>query len=498
MYIIFNIFSSIFPLIYLKKYLHLYQLKDYNNLRYFKYFFKKCCFYIVFCVILICFSVIFKNFWINLIFYFFNILFIILINLKIINSNKTPLKFTNKIKRLFSISVIIYILLSFIKYSYFIYQLVLVMCPIISSLLNFYDRIKNKIYIIKAQEKIKKYNPKIIAITGSNGKTSVKNILLKILSKKYSVIACPNSYNTPLGISKFLNESLTKKYDFVILEYGARNKFDIKKLCKLYGANYGIITTIAPQHLESFKTLENIYNAKNELSKFLQNKMCIYNLDNLYSYRMWKNKTGEKFGISIKNKIGVFASNIKLTNHKTSFDINLDNIIFNVTTRLLGNHNVQNIMLACALCVYLQVPIKDIEMAIGELDFTPHRLELIKLHLNILDDSYNCSLESGKCAIEVLNQFGGKKMIVTPGIIEGGKSQPLLNEILMTFCKDLDYVVIVGLTNKESLLSGLNKITFNKKNILFANTLNDAKEYFKLLNSSDCLLLLNDLPDDYN
>ena len=164
----------------------------------------------------------------------------------------------------------------------------------ISNFINLYDRIKNNNFIKKASEKIKLSQVKIIAITGSNGKTSVKQILNQFLKIKYKILATPKSFNTPLGIAKFVNENDIDKYDFLILEYGARKKGDIKKLCSIYGADYGIITLIAPQHLESFRSIENVYRTKNELSEFLKPDLCIYNIDNLFVYRSYFEKTDSK------------------------------------------------------------------------------------------------------------------------------------------------------------------------------------------------------------
>ena len=137
---------------------------------------------------------------------------------------------------------------------------------------------------------------------------------------------------------------------------------------------------------------------------------------------------------------------------------------------------------------------------IEELQPVNHRLELIKTHINILDDSYNCSPASAKEALWVLSQFSGKKMIVTPGIIECGKEKFNINYNLgklMSFC---DYCVIVGNENKQAIYSGIKKEIENtnlQPQIIFANTLYEAKQHFSKLNDNDSLLLLNDLPDDY-
>ena len=368
--------------------------------------------------------------------------------------------------------------------------------PIISNLLNIYDHIRNKLYINSAKNKLKKYNTKIIAITGSNGKTSVKNILLEILLSKYRVQATPKSFNTPLGISRFINNELRQDTEYLILEYGARHRGDVRKLCRLYGANFGIITTIAPQHLQTFHNIENIYLTKKELSDYLEDKLCVYNLDNLYSYRMYNEKQNSKLGISLYSNTDLTARNVNVFDFTTHFTLYIHDKPYNIQTKLLGKHNITNILLASALAINLGVPIDKIINSITNLKPTPHRLEYISGRLDILDDSYNCSLASAKEALDVLRTTLNKKMIITPGIIEGGKSQYQINYKLGQMCSFVDYFIIIGNTNKNALLEGYR--TASSSPPICANTLQDAKKLFTLLSPNDTILLLNDLPDDYD
>jgi len=371
------------------------------------------------------------------------------------------------------------------------------LCPTISNFVNIYDKILNKKFIKKAKETIKNSNTRIIAITGSNGKTSVKNILFDFLSLNYKVLKTPSSYNTPLGIAKFINENFNSYYDFIILEYGARRKGDIRKLCKLYGANCGILTTISPQHLETFKTITNIKNTKNELPKFLHNKICIFNLENKICNELYLKKTGLKEAVSLSSNTNVFADNIKIKNGKTLFTLHSNNNQFNCQTNLLGKHNVLNILLAFSLAKNLNIETDKIVEAIKNLKPTPHRLELIRTHINILDDTYNCSISSATEALEVLKEFDGKKMVATPGIIECGKMKSEINKSLgekLYFC---DYIIIIGELNKNAILTGLKNKNFDINKIIICKTIEEAKSYFKLLKTNDTLLLLNDLPDDY-
>lgn len=501
LYVYFNLLIFFTYIVLFQKFLHIYQLKDYNNIRYLKHFINKKTLFVLLCSLLFVFELLIKNILlhivINVILYIANLFYL----KNLIKNKKTPLKFTKKLSRIYIISIIFLLTLSFYKYSFILFIVLSPVVPILANTLNLYDKIKNFHYIKKASLKIKNHSAQVIAITGSNGKTSVKNILLNMLSTQYKTQATPASYNTPLGIAKFINNELKHDTEFLILEYGARHKKDIKTLCKIYGANYGIVTTISAQHLESFKHIENIFLAKNELPKYLQNQTCVFNIDNLYCLRMYNFKTGNKTSISINTNADIFAKNIQVTNFQTTFNLIINKKNFLVQTSILGRHNITNICLATALAKSIGVSNKNIISSIKNLQPTPHRLQLIKTHINILDDSYNCSPASAKEALWILKNLPGKKMIATPGIIECGKQKYNINFNLgkqMSYC---DYCIIIGNENKQAILEGITKPSNTIKKplpeILFANTLEDAKQYFKKLATDDTLLLLNDLPDDY-
>ena len=489
-----SIINLILLVFFYKNYLHIYQLKDYRATRYLSYFKIKTKLIFIINLLSTILIIFIKNNVFNLI---FNTILILLNNYhnkKLIKNKKTPLKYTKKIIRIYIISTILLLLSLVNKLSIALSNLLIIFMPIISNNLNIYDQIKNKWLIRSAKIKLKNSNTKIIAITGSNGKTSVKNILHKMLATQYDVQATPKSYNTPLGISTFINNELSNKCDYLILEYGARRPGDIKKLCKLFGADYGIITLVAPQHLATFKSIENIYKTKKELSDFLKDSPCVYNLDNIYTHRMYEDKSGCKIGTSINRSGEIYARNIKVENFQTLFDLFIGDQTFHCSTKLLGRHNINNIILSLSLAFYLDVNIKNLIQTISNLTPTSHRLEYIRGAINILDDSYNCSLASAKESINVLLSTTGKKMIATPGIIEGGKDEYLINKKLGKLCKDIDYIIIIGNHNKFALLDGLRGSTTR---IFIVYSLEDAKQYFSLLQSKDSLLLLNDLPDDY-
>lgn len=422
---------------------------------------------------------------------------------------KIPFKVTNRIKRLICIYLILNIIFILINLHLF-NNLILFICTIIafqkfvklasimlSKLLEHLIFVK---YLKMARFKLKNSKCKVIAITGSNGKTSVKNILFTILSTKKKVITTPKNFNTPLGVTLTINNDLNPDTDILILEFGARHKKDIKTLCKLFPPDIGIITNVCSQHLQTFKSIENIAKEKEELSKSLNEKLCVYNIDNQYVRQMYDNKVGKKISISKDSKSDYSLSNIEIINNKTKFTVISKDCIYSLSTKLLGAFNAYNIALCIPIAKYFNISKTDIIKSVSKLQFTPHRLELLKTPNNfILDDSYNASPISSYESLKVLSYFSSNKIVMTPGIVETGKESKSINYNLGKHIAQIaDKCIIVNEINKNSILEGLFSQNFNKNSIYYAKNLIEAKKILSsILKKGDTLLILNDLTDEY-
>ena len=174
-----NLIILVFNCIFYEKYLHIFQLKDYNAKRYLSHFKNKFWLGVLF-LILFLIEIIFKNLILNLCLNIFALAINLIVVSKLIKANKTPLKYTGKIKRLYIISSIVLALICVFYYGAIISIFVLIYLPILANFLNIYDKILNHKFIKLAQKKLHESKAKIIAITGSNGKTSVKNILAEM------------------------------------------------------------------------------------------------------------------------------------------------------------------------------------------------------------------------------------------------------------------------------------------------------------------------------
>ncbi len=369
----------------------------------------------------------------------------------------------------------------------------LCMIPIVclaNLIMKVYESPRNASYVRRAKRKLAEaQHLTVVGITGSYGKTSTKVILSAMLSKKYRVLSTPRSHNTPLGISKTVNEADLSEYDVFVAEMGARHVGDIAGLCKICPPDYSIITGVCPQHLESFLTMENIIKGKGEILAATSKKAVIAPDCSQY----FKDYTC----CTIISDCA--ASDIKPDCEGTTFTLTLGENSAEVRTKLLGAHAARNIAL-CARCAYeMGVSFADICDAIGELDYIEHRLQLIKSNgVNILDDGYNANIKGAEAALEVLKTFGGDKTVVTPGLVELGVLDREENSALGAKLVGFDNIVLVGDTLVGYVKSGYLAAGGDEQKVTVVPTLFAAEEYIKgLVKKGDAVLFLNDLPDIY-
>jgi len=452
------------------------------------------------------------------------ILFILIILLTIfLNKNneiKQKLVYTQRIKRLlftiafliFLIFTIFYLLIIATNFILFIMILFLILINpytlvLIANLINKPLEYFITDYYHRDARKIISSMPflKVIGITGSFGKTSTKYILSKILIKKYDVLMTPGNYNTTLGVIRTIRQYLKPTNNMFICEMGAKQKGDIKEICDLVRPSIGILTSIGEMHLENFKTMENIMSTKNELLMSLPDSgIGIINMDNEYIKKLPR-KNGVKYisyGIYSDN-LDFLANNIVLSTKGTSFDIIYKEISTNFTTKLLGEHNIYNILAGVCAGVELGVSLEAMVLSIKDLEPIPHRLQLKKnsIGLTIIDDAYNSNPVGSKMALEVLKYMkASKRILLTPGMIELGEKEYELNKQFgVEAAGSCDYVILVGKKQTLPILEGLKEASFSEDLIYVAANLQEAfKKALSIGDKDSVILLENDLTDDYN
>ena len=398
---------------------------------------------------------------------------------------KLKLVVTARVKRLILTSTVIYAIiilvmcLTFNEKYIWLYYLILGFIMYFEYLYMYIINITNKpiekcIFLYYKRQALKKLksmsNMDVIGITGSYGKTSSKNILSDILNIKYNAFPTPKNFNTTYGMINAINNYLDKFNDLFIAEMGAFKCGEIKEICDLLHPKYGILTRIGTEYQLNYK---------------LKNKVKI----------IW---------IGIDNKdVDVYADNIKLSNTGTTFDVHFkgDKKKYHFETKLLGKANIYNILAGIALGDYLKISKEDLIRGVKKVNSIEHRLELKKMgNINIIDDAYNSNPVGSKMALDVLNLCPGKKIIVTPGMIELGSEQYNLNfEFGREIAKVCDEVILIGKEQTKPIYDGLLKEKYDIKHV---HILNDVKKAFPLINSlsegETYALLENDLPDIFN
>jgi len=343
---------------------------------------------------------------------------------------------------------------------------------------------------------------KVIGVTGSYGKTSSKYILTEILSRKFNTLMTPESYNTTMGVVRTIREKLKPVHEIFVCEMGAQGTGEIKEICDIVSPDYGIITSIGPQHLETFKSIDNIVKTKFELYDALKDKSN--SVVNVSSELVKQNKPGPATGYSLTAEEGgkYYAEDISYGPSGAAFKICGEGIEpFEVESKLLGKHNILNIIGAAALALKLGMTPDEIAVAVKRIKPVPHRLQPIKQAGGVLviDDAFNSNIEGAKSAVEVLGSFEkGKRMLITPGMVELGEKEYELNRNFGgNAAKNCDYIILVGKKQTRPIKDGLGD--FAEENLFIAEDLNEALvQMRKIVSPGWTVLFENDLPDLYN
>lgn len=434
---------------------------------------------------------------------------------------KVPLETTARVGRIYALEVLVLAVLSFAltlavnAVAYYAEQelvshlryLPLAVLPVLlpyaaaaaNALEKPFSARRNKKYLSAASEKLAAAKCVKIGITGSCGKTSVKNFLAAILSVKYKVLATPASYNTPLGIARAVEKEDLSQYDFFLAEMGARHRGDISALCSLVRPDHCMITCICPQHLESFGTVENIVAAKGEiLAGTKKGGFAVIGQDELSDTLDVKGAGLVKVSVGAHGEFG--ATKIAAGPSGIRFTLAFGVKEAEASSKLLGVHNADNIALAAAMAYKLGMSVEDILEGISRIDYVPHRLQpYTERGVTILDDAYNANVRGAAAALDVLRSFAGRKIVVTPGLVELGVLEQSENAALGEKLAGLDLVLLVGDTLVTAVRSGYLAAGGDAEKLRILPSLEKAQEYLEgEIREGDVILFLNDLPDIYN
>ncbi len=362
-------------------------------------------------------------------------------------------------------------------------------------------------YVWSARRKIQAIRPVVIGITGSYGKTSTKEILAHMLSSRYNVLRTPKSYNTLMGICRVIREDLQPRHEYFVVELGAYKPGEIARLCKLVQPRIGILTAVGPQHLERFKTIDNVARAKYELIQALPpDGVAIFNADDpnvLELSQRTKVKALRYSTTQSSQDIDAFATNLQLNSGGTSFVLTMHGQeCGSAHVGLLGRHNISNILAAALAAEECGMTPRDVIRSVAVLPQVEHRLQAVTSASGItyIDDAYNSNPVGASMALEVLAAFEGRKMLVTPGLVELGALEVEENAKLGRKAAGIcDYVFLVGDSPRtRAIHDGLVEQGFDPGRSLFCDSLQHAKEKMgQIVSPGDVILFENDLPDVY-
>ena len=359
-------------------------------------------------------------------------------------------------------------------------------------------------YLNEAKAILKDHKDLIkIGITGSFGKTTTKNIMQAMLSEQYNSLMTPASYNTPMGITRTIREMLKPIHKVFVCEMGADHVGDITELMEFVKPQIGVVTSVGPQHLNTFGSQENITREKMQVIEMLPaDGFGIMNYDNDFIRNYPVKNTVEKVTYGVHSRdTDYYADEITYTSSGSIFTVVHGDERVQLETKLLGELNILNILSAVACARYLGVDWNVIARAVKTMKQVEHRLELKMINGHrFIDDAFNANPTGSAMALDVLSMMPGTRWIVTPGMIDLGSRQ---EEINRNFGKNMkgkaDEVILVGRTQTKPIHAGLQEAGFDMDHVHVVDTVKEAFAIvYSQADADDTILLENDLPDAFN
>ncbi|MFA4999207.1 MAG: Mur ligase family protein [Parcubacteria group bacterium] len=338
-----------------------------------------------------------------------------------------------------------------------------------------------------------------VAIAGSFGKTSMREILKTVLSEGKKVAVPPHNHNTPLGIAKFIKD-LRGDEEILIFELGEYYPEDVRKLCELTQPDLGVITGVNEAHLEKFKTLDRTARTIFELADFLERKPTYVNGENEIARKY------ARAGHVIYDRNGV--SDIKVTDAKTdlsgtSFTLMIDSKEQDFRSSLFGLHQIGPLVVSIAIARKIGLTISQIKEGISKTKPFSHRLEPTVSEDGVvtLDDSYNGSPDGVRAVISFLASIktNGKRFYVTPGLVEmGERTREIHREIGRELvAAGVEKVVLIKNSVTPYIEEGLKENRYKGEIIWFSDALSAFAVLPQMTAKGDIVLLQNDWPDQY-
>lgn len=341
-----------------------------------------------------------------------------------------------------------------------------------------------------------KFDIPFIAVTGSSGKTTTKDLIYSVLSKKYNVLRTKGNQNNDLGVPLTIFQ-LEKSHEMAIIEMGMDHLGEISRLADIVKPNISIITNIGVTHIENLKTQENIFKAKCEILQTLDvNDIALINGDDNFLRKVESDIFSIiRYGINEKD-LDITAFNIISNNNGVNFDVKYNNSLSHFHLRFPGNHNVYNSMAAIFLGFYFKMTSNDIQLGLDEFKPSNNRMDIKNIKDTLLiNDCYNANPDSMKSALNVLSQFKNEEnrtIAVLGDMFDLGSDSHTFHYNVGEYLANLgniDYLVAIGNDSKYYIQGACDK-GFSKNNCCYFLDNNSAANYLlSRKKRNDCLLI---------
>ena len=305
------------------------------------------------------------------------------------------------------------------------------------------DRIIRVDNVLKTLQQLSNYHRKklkipIIGITGTNGKTTTKELISISLSREFKVASTQGNFNNHIGVPLTLL-SMNKSHEIGVVEMGANHQGDIKELCEIVEPNYGIITNVGRAHLEGFGTFENVIKTKCELYDYLRENECkvFVNQNNSILYDLSEGMDRILYG---KNDPSLFASGtIANANPFLEFDWSFFDSSYRVKTRLVGEFNFDNAIAAVAVSKFFGINAERISSSLEEYEPTNYRSQFMRTTKNdLIIDTYNANPTSMKTSLDFFISIPSSmpKMAILGEMKELGEISESEHKRMITYLSD--------------------------------------------------------------
>lgn len=353
-----------------------------------------------------------------------------------------------------------------------------------------------RFYLARAAKKLAAMKAFKIAVAGSYGKTTMREILKTVLAEKMRVAAPPASYNTPIAISRFI-DSLSGDEEVLVFELGEYYPGDVLTLCEVIQPDLGVITGVNEAHLEKFGELDETANTIFELAESLKRKPLYVNAESELA-REYAPKHAVLYSREGAGELMVSGASTGLTG--LSFMLEDGNMAVAAHSKLLGFHMIGPLAAAAHIAMRLGLPSAAVEAGLSKTKAFAHRMQPREEEgITIIDDSYNGNPDGARAAVEFLSNLKGRRWYVTPGFVEMGPRSKIVHEELGRELAraGIEKVALIKTNVAKHIRTGLQKENFKGEIIEFPSMPGALSSLKNMTVEGDIMLIQNDWPDQY-